>query len=167
MGDPSATAVLERLTPREHDVLARIIEGRQSKEIAADLDLSPKRVDKIVESIRTKLDAPTRVVAARRYQALVQEGGVILPERPSPRENNNIGMPAEGRVPPDAVFTFSDSATFSPGLPWAEPRATGAPKPWTRSDMASRLVMMLVGTVALAVAILLVAGLMLGASLIR
>src|SRR5689334_22061237 len=50
--------LLHKLNPREHQVLAALVEGLQSKEIAPLIGATPKRVDKIVERVREKLDAP-------------------------------------------------------------------------------------------------------------
>ena len=38
-------AALETLTPREHDVLAHLLEGRTNSEIGRALNISPKTVD--------------------------------------------------------------------------------------------------------------------------
>ena len=165
MNRETDTALLERLSEREHRVLAALVEGLQSKQIAPLIDATPKRVDKIVEQIRVKLDAPTRQAAARRYREIL--AGEKPPGQPFPLSPPGQNDPSEPGVPGGAVFTFTDSAPVFPGLPWDEPRRRGAPKPWVATAPASRLVLMLLGTVALCVAILLVAGLMLGASLLR
>jgi DNA-binding NarL/FixJ family response regulator len=64
---------LDALTPREHDVLALIAEGRTNSAIAAKLVISERAVEKHVANIFTKLGlAPSdadhrRVLAVLRY----------------------------------------------------------------------------------------------------
>jgi DNA-binding NarL/FixJ family response regulator len=64
---------LEKLTPRERQVLALLAQGRSNAAIASDLFISPKVVEKHVASIFDKLGlAPSdndnrRVLAAIRY----------------------------------------------------------------------------------------------------
>jgi len=56
--DPG-TVTLDVLTPRERDVLLRIARGLTNKEIAADLDLSPRTVETHREHLMDKLDIHT------------------------------------------------------------------------------------------------------------
>ncbi|MGF1426028.1 response regulator [Kitasatospora sp. LaBMicrA B282] len=64
---------LERLTPRERDVLGLMAEGRSNTAIAESLVVSDSAVAKHINSIFTKLDLPTaddthrRVLAVLRY----------------------------------------------------------------------------------------------------
>jgi DNA-binding NarL/FixJ family response regulator len=64
---------MARLTAREREVLAFIAEGRSSAAIAAKLVVTPKAVDKHINSIFMKLDLPLdaddnrRVLAVLRY----------------------------------------------------------------------------------------------------
>jgi DNA-binding NarL/FixJ family response regulator len=66
-------AGLDRLTPRELEVLARMAEGRSNSAIAAQLFVSESAVGKHVNNIFTKLDLPQadsdhrRVLAVLRY----------------------------------------------------------------------------------------------------
>jgi len=60
-----------RLTPRELEVLRLLATGKKNKEIAADLFLSERTIDRHVSNILTKIDAPTRAAAtayAYKYQ---------------------------------------------------------------------------------------------------
>ena len=50
---------LERLTPREREVLALMAEGRSNPAIARALVVTDKAVEKHVSNIFTKLDLPT------------------------------------------------------------------------------------------------------------
>ncbi|MHA4806814.1 helix-turn-helix transcriptional regulator [Flavitalea flava] len=58
------------LTDRELDVLRLLQEGRQNKEIAAGLYISPKTVDHHISSILFKLDVPSRMKAVQEATRL-------------------------------------------------------------------------------------------------
>lgn len=55
---------LEKLTPRERDVLEQIAAGKSNKEIAVELSLKKATVKGYVASILLKLDVPSRTAAA-------------------------------------------------------------------------------------------------------
>ena len=60
-------AVIDRLTARERDVLARIASGQTNAQIARALDISAGTVRKHVEHILARLGAPSRTAAAVCY----------------------------------------------------------------------------------------------------
>lgn len=62
---------LERLTPREHEVLALMAEGRSNGAIARELLVSDAAVGKHVGNILTKLDLPPEEGVHRRVQAVL------------------------------------------------------------------------------------------------
>jgi DNA-binding NarL/FixJ family response regulator len=68
---PRADDPLERLTPRERQVLARMAEGRSNAGIAATLVLSVGAVEKHVQSIMSKLDLPPSATDHRRVLAVL------------------------------------------------------------------------------------------------
>ena len=57
LGEPH---LVESLTPREHEVLTWIAEGRTNREIAETLVISPKTVDRHRENIMAKLNLHNR-----------------------------------------------------------------------------------------------------------
>jgi DNA-binding CsgD family transcriptional regulator len=57
------------LTPRQREVLALSIAGMIGKEIAARLQISDKRVEKIFDAIRTRMEADTTVEAVAKALA--------------------------------------------------------------------------------------------------
>jgi DNA-binding NarL/FixJ family response regulator len=62
---------LERLTPREREVLALMAEGRSNAGIAATLVLTVGAVEKHVQSILSKLDLPQSSTDHRRVLAVL------------------------------------------------------------------------------------------------
>jgi len=62
-GRKASSALLSRLTMREHEVLALMAFGLANKEIAARLSLSRRTVESHIDHILGKLDAPTRARA--------------------------------------------------------------------------------------------------------
>jgi DNA-binding NarL/FixJ family response regulator len=67
----SRDSPLERLTPREREVLALMAEGRSNAAIAARLFVSEKAVGKHSNSIFTKLDLPVAPDDNRRVRAVL------------------------------------------------------------------------------------------------
>ncbi|MDR2973174.1 MAG: response regulator transcription factor [Propionibacteriaceae bacterium] len=67
----STTSPLERLTPREHEVLGLIAEGLSNKAICERLYLSEGAVEKHISSIFTKLDLAQDTAAHRRVLAVL------------------------------------------------------------------------------------------------
>ncbi|MFJ9842934.1 response regulator [Kitasatospora sp. NPDC101155] len=63
---------LEKLTPRERDVLALMAEGRSNAAIAASLVVSDSAVAKHINSIFTKLDLPPADDSHRRVMAVLR-----------------------------------------------------------------------------------------------
>lgn len=63
---------LERLTPRERDVLALMAEGRSNAAIAGSLVVSDSAVAKHINSIFAKLDLPQADDSHRRVMAVLR-----------------------------------------------------------------------------------------------
>jgi DNA-binding NarL/FixJ family response regulator len=62
---------LDRLTPREREVLGLMAEGRSNAAIAAELVVTERAVEKHVTSIFSKLDLPAREHDHRRVLAVL------------------------------------------------------------------------------------------------
>ncbi len=60
----ASSAVLNKLTPRERDILACIAKGQSNKQIARDLDVAESTVKIHVQSVLKKLQLNSRVQAA-------------------------------------------------------------------------------------------------------
>ncbi|MBM3375782.1 MAG: response regulator transcription factor [Betaproteobacteria bacterium] len=74
LGTQRAREMLERLTPREQQVLDRIVAGRLNKQIADDLSISIKTVEAHRANIMDKIEA--RTMADLMKTALAAQGGV-------------------------------------------------------------------------------------------
>lgn len=62
---------LERLTPREHEVLAEMAQGRNNAGIAGALGLSPRAVEKHINSLFSKLGLTEETEGHRRVKAVL------------------------------------------------------------------------------------------------
>jgi len=76
--DSSLWARLERLTPREHEVLERIVDGQSNRLVAQDLKISEKTVEAHRAHIMEKMDATSfaELVAQVVKTRIVQSGGI-------------------------------------------------------------------------------------------
>ena len=72
IGRPRLDNPLERLTPREHEILALMAEGRSNQGIAERLDISERAVQKHATSIFDKLDLPAGANDHRRVLAVLR-----------------------------------------------------------------------------------------------
>lgn len=70
--------VLDMLSPRERDVLCRMMEGKHGREIARDLTISTDTVRTHIRNIFTKLDVHSRLEAVRVARA----AGLSMQESP-------------------------------------------------------------------------------------
>ena len=62
---------LARLSGREHEVLARIVQGMSNKEIAREFDLSPRTVETYRANVFAKLEADSLAQLIRQYASLL------------------------------------------------------------------------------------------------
>jgi len=62
---------LDRLSPREREVLGRMAEGQSNQAIADGLDMSERVVERHVSSIFTKLELPAGAAGHRRVLAVL------------------------------------------------------------------------------------------------
>lgn len=67
----SRNVTLERLTPREHEVLALMAEGRSNAAIAAHMVITEKAIGKHTNNIFAKLDLPQSADDNRRVLAIL------------------------------------------------------------------------------------------------
>ncbi|WAI81639.1 MULTISPECIES: response regulator transcription factor [Achromobacter] len=62
---------LARLSGREHEVLARVVQGMSNKEIAREFDLSPRTVETYRANVFAKLEADSLAQLIRQYATLL------------------------------------------------------------------------------------------------
>ena len=76
---------LGSLTDRQREVLDMVLEHKTSKEIARELGIGPKTVDRHIDAAREKLGVADRNAAARLYARLRERGEKPqrAPSRPS------------------------------------------------------------------------------------
>jgi DNA-binding CsgD family transcriptional regulator len=67
----SALSTDAELTPREHEILARIVVGHSSKEVARSLDISPRTVEFHRSNLRKKFSARNTADLVRKVSAKV------------------------------------------------------------------------------------------------
>jgi DNA-binding NarL/FixJ family response regulator len=66
-----STSSLDRLTPREHEVLAEMAQGKNNAAIAASLVLSERAIEKHANSIFSKLCLTEEPDVNRRVKAVI------------------------------------------------------------------------------------------------
>jgi DNA-binding CsgD family transcriptional regulator len=87
---PSGDDFAAPLTPRERDVLGRVAEGLQNKEIAQKLDISVATVRNHVHNLLDKLGVHSKLEAiSLAYRA----GWVASPPEPSDRRSGRAALP--------------------------------------------------------------------------
>jgi FixJ family two-component response regulator len=71
-GDRQARERFARLSPREREVLAQVVQGLTAKEIARVLALSPRTVETHRANLAAKLETESLAQLIRRYATLVE-----------------------------------------------------------------------------------------------
>jgi FixJ family two-component response regulator len=72
-GDRQARERFARLSPREREVLAQVVQGLTAKEIARVLALSPRTVETHRANLAAKLETDSLAHLIRRYAVLVEQ----------------------------------------------------------------------------------------------
>ncbi len=143
------------LTPRQREVLERIVQRQTLKEIASDLGLSESAINQHVRELKRKLQVNSLSELARSVRdapALLEnttcrESAYIKPHMAETGESLPDG-PSERSEADPAVLTFADAA-WSQTPPWAAqdlpqvvPRVLdGANAGWVRTAAMALIVM--------------------------
>lgn len=61
------------LTPREREVMSLAIKGKRDKEIAAELNISPKTVGTHMQNLYRRFDVCTRIALMNKVQRMLME----------------------------------------------------------------------------------------------
>lgn len=110
------------LTPRELEVLGLLTEGCSNQEIARVLVIAPRTVATHLEHVLTKLDAPTRTLAAVR----AEHDGLLVPSA-CHAAAGSTGNGAHGEQAPGAVpGTAATDPVLGPGDPTGRPDTAGS-----------------------------------------
>lgn len=107
---------LESLTPKQRDVLNLASQHMTSKQIARELDITPKTVDRRIESIRAKLDNIPRSDLLRLYSQLSGDGE-NSPRGISPLSSLTPGWQGSASQS-QTDLTFRDSLIFDERAEW-------------------------------------------------
>lgn len=142
---------IESLTDKQAEVLELVLRRMSSKEIARELGISHKSVDKRLDAARIKLGAATRQEAARIY-------GVARYGESFPGQTLPVTPPVHSVEPPSGApqggggmsgSKLASSSTEEPpalrSVLWPDPKTIGS---------AGRLSLILAGALALAVLVL-------------
>ena len=152
MADVEPISELQLLTEKEREALDFVLQRLSSKEIALTLGVSPKAIDKRLDSARIKLSVSTRHAAANRYAELCGRWE-RLPYQPFLLGNENQADASPGRVPAEALYTLGDATTFGSSVPWmgGEPVRRAPEFLASRLNSLPRLVLIVAGAVLLLV----------------
>jgi len=82
-----ARAGWERLTPREREILAAVVEGQRSREIAEKFEISPRTVEVHRAHIMEKMEAES-LADLVRSALLLRNAGLAAPDAPGERPRN-------------------------------------------------------------------------------
>jgi DNA-binding CsgD family transcriptional regulator len=89
---------LSELSPRETEVLHRIVAGQDTAQMVREMGITSNTVQSYVKSVLAKLGAHTRLEAA----ALASQRGLLVtlgPARPSPRQDPDPASVARAAPP--------------------------------------------------------------------
>lgn len=118
LGQPEAKEKLERLTPKQREVLDLVLQHQSSKEIAKTLGISPYTVDQRIAAARARLGVATRGEVARVYGRLLEiceetaYGSSDMDFRASTKDEP---VRTEEREP---VFSLADAGAIQISAPW-------------------------------------------------
>lgn len=114
----SAKEQLERLTPKQREVLDHVLQHQSSKEIAKALGISPYTVDQRITAARARLGVATRSEVARAYGRLLEiceetaycssqmDFGAVPTDEPDRTEER------------EPVFSLADAGAIQISAPW-------------------------------------------------
>lgn len=93
-----STRPVDRLTPREKEILARILAGESTKQMARAMSITTGTAGMYARSVLTKLGVHSRLQAA----ALAGREGLLSPPGPAEGSPSSPG-PSDVVIPPDGI----------------------------------------------------------------
>lgn len=148
MSIDAISQLLESLTPKQRDVLDLASQHMTSKQIARELDITPKTVDRRIESVRARLDNIPRSDLLRHYSRWL-EGGGKSPRAISPL--SSLTSEWQGSASQSQTdLTFHDSLVFDNRAEWDRDEG------WLRKETklsnygpGARVLLILLGAIAI------------------
>lgn len=120
----SVEHVFESLTPKQRQTIELLADGRTSKEIASELDISESAAIQRIETLRAKAGGVLRKELARLYRDYAE--GDRAPCKEVTGNKNHL--------PPIAPASHSDDGTYAdPVLTMSDAVAFERPAPWVSS----------------------------------
>jgi two-component system nitrate/nitrite response regulator NarL len=93
-----STRPVDRLTPREKEILARIVAGESTKQMARAMSITTGTASMYARNVLTKLGVHSRLQAA----ALADREGLLSPPRPT-EGSLSLPGPRDVAIPPDGI----------------------------------------------------------------
>lgn len=147
-------ATLDKVTPKQREVLRLALVRKSSKEIARELGIAARSVDQRLDAARITLGASTRFEAARKFYDLLCA---------SERLTSDPFMLGEGGADrpvgsgEQSLYVFGDALQFSAHPVW-EPSANTIPATWRRfvpglpsaeSGSGDRIMWIMIGAISI------------------
>ncbi|MEQ1498298.1 MAG: helix-turn-helix transcriptional regulator, partial [Novosphingobium sp.] len=105
------SALLDRLTPKQREVLGHVSEGLTSKEIGRKLAISESAVNQRIETIRQRLGGMPRAQIGRIYR---RQNTLLVT---LPTSNSLTGKPIHLQIEGEAEQPFAAEGTVDPSGP--------------------------------------------------
>ena len=113
--DDHRGGLLQRITPRQREVLKLVLVRKTSKEIAREIGVAARTVDQRLDAVRITLDAKDRFDAARKFAALVGSSERLTSE-PFLLGEGRANQPVRGSEQPH--YVFGDALRFPANTAW-------------------------------------------------
>lgn len=119
--DAAVAAMFDKLTSKQHEVLALVADNHTSKEIAWRLGISESAVNQRIEGVRNRAGFPPRAELARAYRQHVQGKAYKSLTGEIPQVPGGASLDHEIDQDETAgTFTLADPLPFRVAAPWQE-----------------------------------------------
>ena len=152
--DENERAMLDKITPKQREVLRLALIRKSSKEIARELGIAARSVDQRLDAARITLGASTRFQAARKFYDLLCASERLTSD-PFLLGESGFGRRGEGGE--QSLYVFGDALAFSAPAVW-ESSAEVKPITWRRfapglpsatSGLGDRIMWIVIGAIAI------------------